>query len=90
MSETPIKSDYIKAEGMAGRMGFRMMAIIAVDKRGRIYLPPTQEMESIAFQTKPEWKPETTISGSTQYLGVKTLWYETIFSIVYRPSTCGT
>jgi putative DNA methylase len=71
MSETPIKSDYIKAEGMAGRMGFRMMAIIAVDKRGRIYLPPTQEMESIAFQTKPEWKPETTISGSTQYLGVK-------------------
>jgi putative DNA methylase len=71
MSGTPIEGDYIKAEGKAGRMGARMMAIVAEGERGRVYLPPTPEMEAIAHKAKPEWKPEVTISGSTQYLGVK-------------------
>ena len=29
MSTTPIEGDYIKAEGAAGRMGARLMAIVA-------------------------------------------------------------
>jgi putative DNA methylase len=61
MSGTPIEGDYIKAEGKAGRMGARMMAIVAEGDRGRIYLPPTQEMEAIAQKAKPEWKPEGTL-----------------------------
>ncbi|MSR33006.1 MAG: hypothetical protein EXR99_16055, partial [Gemmataceae bacterium] len=52
-------------------MGARLMAIVAEGVRGRVYLAPTPEMEAIASQAKPEWKPEVTISGSTQYLGVK-------------------
>jgi len=71
MSGAPIVGDYIKAEGQAGRMGARMMAIVAEGERGRVYLPPTQEMEEVARQAKPEWKPEVVISGSTQYLGIK-------------------
>ena len=50
MSETPIAGDYIKAEGKAGRMGARLMAIVAEGERGRVYLPPTPEMEAIALQ----------------------------------------
>lgn len=71
MSETPLKPDYIKAEGMAGRMGKRMMAIVAEGQRKRIYLSPTAEMESVARKAEPNWKPDVEISGSTQYLGVK-------------------
>lgn len=62
MSETPLKPDYIKAEGMAGRMGVRMMAIIAEGERGHVYLPPTHEMEEIALQAQPTWEPNVEIS----------------------------
>ena len=43
MSGTPIAGDYIKAEGKAGRMGARLMAIVAEGERGRVYLSPTPE-----------------------------------------------
>ncbi|MFV9506667.1 MAG: DUF1156 domain-containing protein, partial [Oscillochloridaceae bacterium umkhey_bin13] len=61
MSGTPIAGDYIKAEGMAGRMGARLMAIVAEGARGRVYIAPTQEHEAIAWQDQPEWEPETPI-----------------------------
>jgi len=59
MSTTPISGDYIKAEGSAGRMGARLMAIVAEGNRGRVYLAPTPEMEAIALTAQPSWKPET-------------------------------
>jgi putative DNA methylase len=71
MSGTPISGDYIKAEGKVGRIGTRLMAIVAEGKRGQIYLAPTPKHEEAAHKAMPEWKPEVTISGSTQYLGVK-------------------
>jgi len=58
MSGTPIAGDYIKAEGQAGRMGARLMAIVAEGDRGRLYLAPTPEHEIAARKAKPEWKPE--------------------------------
>ena len=58
MSGTPIAGDYIKAEGKAGRMGARLMAIVAEGERGRVYLPPTPEHEAAAKKAKPEWKPD--------------------------------
>ncbi|KAI5914522.1 DUF1156 domain-containing protein [Thauera sp. 2A1] len=57
LSGTPIGGDYIKAEGQAGRMGARLMAVIAEDVRGRVYLSPTEEDEAIARQAKATWKP---------------------------------
>ena len=47
MSGTPIAGDYIKAEGKAGRMGARLMAIVAEGDRGRVYLAPTPEHEAV-------------------------------------------
>jgi putative DNA methylase len=63
LSGAPIPGDYIKAEGRAGRMGARLMAIVAEGERGRVYLAPTPEHEEIARQAKPEWKPENELIG---------------------------
>ena len=71
MSGTPLSGDYIKAEGQAGRMNARMMAIVCEGDRARVYVGPTAEHEDTAIQVKPEWLPALTISGSTQYLGIK-------------------
>ena len=35
------------------------MAVVAEGQRGRIYLSPTAEQESIAQHAKPTWRPET-------------------------------
>ena len=59
MSGAPISADYIKSEGKSGRMGMRLMAIVADGGRGRIYFAPTGEMEKIALAAQPSWKPET-------------------------------
>jgi len=59
MSGAPIPSDYIKAEGKAGRMSARLMTIVAEGDRGRVYVAPTSIHEAIALQAKPMWKPDT-------------------------------
>ncbi|MGW8158422.1 MAG: DUF1156 domain-containing protein [Desulfoprunum sp.] len=61
MSETPMPFDYLRAEGRAGRIGNRLMAIVAEGERGRVYLPPTEDIESIADSAKPLWRPEVDI-----------------------------
>ncbi len=58
MSDTPIAGDYIKAEGKAGRMGARLMAIVAEGGHGRVYLAPTSEHEERAREAEPEWRPD--------------------------------
>jgi putative DNA methylase len=58
MSGTPMSSDYIKTEARAGRMGARMMAMVAEGERGRVYLAPTREMEAVARTAEPTWVPE--------------------------------
>lgn len=62
-SGAPIDYKYIRAEGSAGRMGQRLMAIVAEGTRGRVYLSPTPEHEALACQAQPEWKPETPLHG---------------------------
>ncbi len=59
MSDAPMTGDHIKGEGKAGRMGARLMAIVAEGTRGRVYLAPTPEHEAAALKAKPEWKPDT-------------------------------
>jgi putative DNA methylase len=58
MSGVPVTYDHIRAEGKAGRMGARLMAIVAEGQRGRVYLAPTPEHEAAARKAKPEWKPD--------------------------------
>ena len=61
MSGTPMEGDYIKGEGKAGRMGARLLAVVAEGDGGRVYLPPTAEHEESARKAVPEWQPELTM-----------------------------
>ena len=57
VSGSPMPGDHIKAEGMAGRMGARLMAVVAEGNRTRLYLNPTEDMEAAARMAEPEWRP---------------------------------
>lgn len=61
MSDIPIAPDYIKSEGVAGRIGARMIAVVAEGERGRVYLSSTDEQENAARQAKITWKPQTVL-----------------------------
>ncbi|HQP85572.1 MAG TPA: DUF1156 domain-containing protein [Thermoanaerobaculia bacterium] len=67
MSGTPIASEHIYGEANAGRMGARLMAIVAEGERGRIYLAPTREHEVVAGQAKPSWTPEAPMSENPRW-----------------------
>ncbi|MDE0441972.1 MAG: hypothetical protein OXL38_07625 [Gammaproteobacteria bacterium] len=58
VSGAPVASGHIKAEGRAGRMDSRLMAVVAEGKRGRLYLSPTADMECAAHAARPLWRPE--------------------------------
>ena len=58
MSNVPITYDHIRAEGKAGRMGARLMAIVAEGDRGRVYIAPTANHEAVAQAAKPQWNPD--------------------------------
>src|SRR5208282_3538283 len=58
VSGVAIESKYIYAEALAERMGTRLMAVVAEGGRGRIYLTPTSEMESVAVNAEPTWKSD--------------------------------
>ncbi len=64
VSGDPILYEYIDDEANAGRMGQRLMAIVAEGDRGRVYLPPSRFMETAAREAKPHWKPETPSRGT--------------------------
>jgi putative DNA methylase len=61
MSDAPVTYDYIREQGKLGRMGARLMAIVAEGDRGRVYLAPAPEMEAVALNAKPEWRPDVAL-----------------------------
>jgi len=61
VSDVPIDYDYIRSEGKAGRLGQKLMAIVAEGPRGRVYLSPTANAESVAAMATPTWKPDCEI-----------------------------
>ncbi|HCL3757802.1 TPA: DUF1156 domain-containing protein [Pseudomonas aeruginosa] len=67
LSDTPIEPKYIYSEAKAGRMGERLMAVVAEGTRGRVYLAPTAEQLAIARQAQPEWKPEVEMPANPRW-----------------------
>ena len=59
ISGTPMPFDYLRTEATYGRMGDRLMAIVAEGDRGRVYISPNQDMETIARSAQPQDAPET-------------------------------
>lgn len=65
-----VPADYVKKEGMAGRMGWQLLAIVAEGKKGRRYVSPSDDHESLAFSEQPDWRPEFAMSQHPQYMSV--------------------
>jgi putative DNA methylase len=63
-SNTPIPYSYIDDEANAGRMGSRLMAIVAEVGNRRVYFSPTPEAEEASQLAVPEWKPEAPTRGT--------------------------
>ena len=61
MSGAPMEGHYIKGEGRAGRMGARMMAIVAQGDQERVYLTPDSAHEEAPLGAKPVWHPEVAL-----------------------------
>ena len=56
VSGAPIDLKYIRTEGMAGRLGTRLMAVVLEGQRGRIYISPTEDLEKSALVSGQIWK----------------------------------
>jgi putative DNA methylase len=67
LSGGPIPSQYIYSEAQAGRMGSRLLAIVALVDRGRIYLDPVEKHEIIARQAVPDWKPDVEMPSNPRW-----------------------
>lgn len=61
-SSAPISFQYLRDESKAGRMGERLMAIIAEGVRGRVYLSPLDEHNTLASTIVPAFRPDVEIS----------------------------
>jgi len=72
-SGDPVPLRYIRAEAKAGRMGSRLMAIVARGERGRIYLPPLGGHAATSTAPLPGGYPDTAIPE--QALGFRVQLY---------------
>jgi len=81
LSGAPISSNYVKEEARAGRLGQKLLAIAVESPIGRTYIKATNELEALAMQAIPTWRPEVPFSGTSQYLGVKPYGMDNISEI---------
>ena len=58
---TAVPFDHVRDEAKAGRMGARLMAIVAETDRGRVYLAPSSHHEGVAAEAQPKDVPETVL-----------------------------
>lgn len=63
LSGAAIDYKYIREEGKKGRLGQKLMTIVADGKNGRVYLSPNSESAATAALAEPEWTPETPLHG---------------------------
>ena len=83
VSGSAIESKHIYAEALAKRMGSRLMAMVAEGPRGRFYLEPSTDVEAVASQAEPIWKPDLLMPDNPRWFspplyGLKT--YSDLFT----------
>ena len=62
LTGSPMPFTHIRAEGKEGRMGARLMAVVAQGTRARVYLDPTEDMEATVGSAEPGWSCSESIS----------------------------
>jgi len=58
---------YVKGEGMAGRMGQQLLAVVAEGHRQRVYMSPTQELSRSADIPRPDDAPEAEMPDNPRW-----------------------
>lgn len=61
MSDAPIPFEYVRAEAKAGKMGYRLMAVVAEGVRGRVFLAPDPVHEEAAAKATPTEPPDSNL-----------------------------
>ena len=64
LSGSPLPYDYLRNEGKGGRMGIKLMAIVAEGNRERLYLSPNKMHEEIADKVPNSWMPENELPNN--------------------------
>lgn len=67
LSGSPIEPAHIYSEASAGRMGSRLMAIVAEGIRGRVYLSPSEEQIAVSEMAQPTWRPEVCMPDNPRW-----------------------
>ncbi|MGA2703829.1 MAG: DUF1156 domain-containing protein [Isosphaeraceae bacterium] len=73
LTAAPISFDHVRAEGKAGRMRSKLMAIVAGATHGRVYLPPDEVHAQIAESADPHDYPVTDLPK--QALSMRVMLY---------------
>jgi len=81
MSDTPIDQAHIRAQFIAKNTGQRLLTVVAESPYGRVYLPATAAMQSLAESATPKWIPDVPMNqDSTDLLSGRgygfTSWHE--------------
>lgn len=79
LSDAAIPFEHIRAEGQAGRLGARLLAVVAEGRRGKIYLSPTAVNEELAEVELPVDYPDTNLPDEAlgfrvQKYGIRKHW----------------
>ena len=64
---TPFDYDYVRAEGLKGRIGCHMLAVVAEGHRGRVYVSATQEQRDAADVERPTVEIDGTIADNPRW-----------------------
>src|SRR5262249_8116239 len=80
---SPVPFEHIRADGKAGRIGSQIMAIVLEGNRGRVYISPLKEHESVAAQASPQnvfdaCLPEQALGFRVQLYGMR--YYRDLFT----------
>jgi len=68
LSGATITPKYIKEEGENGRIGSKLIAIVASDGKQKLYFPPDSHHEDIAKSAKAEWRPQYPTGTNTRHM----------------------
>ena len=83
-SGSAITGAHIKGEALEGRMGARMLAIVAEGSRSRIYLSPTAKHAQVAQSARPIWQPDAELPPDARAF-TPILYGMTDFSKLFTP-----
>ena len=73
--------EYLHEQGQRGRIGARLLAVVAEGDRGRVYLSADGAHEAIAGSAVPDWQPETQLGTNTRHLTPVAYGYTTHASL---------